>query len=52
MTKTYCEKIQKVFAKCKNTLKDSFQLEDYEEEGFISLAYLKEVFTNLELNLD
>lgn len=50
--KTYNEQIQKIMKHCKGTLKDSFQLEDYEEEGFITLSYLKEVFETLDLKLD
>ncbi len=31
---------------------DSFQLEDYSEEGTVSLKYLKEVFVTLDIKLE
>jgi hypothetical protein len=48
----YNEKIQKVLSSCKNTLKDTLQLEDYEEEGTISLGAFKEGFVTLDIKLD
>jgi len=40
----YNDKIQKLLFSCKNTLKDTLQLEDYEEEGVITVSALKEAF--------
>jgi len=39
-------------ASCKNTLKETIQLEDYEEEGVITLAGLKEAFETMDIDLD
>jgi hypothetical protein len=41
-----------VLSSCKNTLKDTLQLEDYEEEGTISLGAFKEGFVTLDIKLD
>ena len=37
---------------CKNTLKETIQLEDYEEEGYITSAALKECFVTLDIDID
>jgi hypothetical protein len=36
---------------CKNTLKDTLQLEDYEEEGIVTLGAFREAFVTLDINL-
>jgi len=46
------EKVIRALQSCKNTLKDTIELEDYEEEGFIPLSTLKEAFVTLDINLD
>ena len=48
----YNDKIQKLLASCKNTLKDTLQLEDYEEEGVITVSALKEAFQTLDIDID
>lgn len=42
----------KLLSGCKGTLKDTIQLEDYEEEGIIELGALKECFTTLDIDID
>ena len=37
---------------CKSTLKDTLQLEDYEEEGFVNLGAFKEAFVTLDIGID
>ena len=48
----YNDKIQKLLFSCKNTLKDTLQLEDYEEEGVITVSALKEAFQTLDIDID
>ena len=33
-------------------MKDAIELEDYEEEGLVSLSALKEAFNTIEVNID
>ena len=46
------DKLQKLLASCRNTLKETIQLEDYEEEGVITVAALKESFETMDIDLD
>jgi len=41
-----------VLEKSKGALKDAFQLEDFEEEGVVSLKQLKDIFRALQPKLD
>ena len=41
--------IQKELIPCRDTLKETLELEDYEEEGAIPVGAFKEAFTTLEL---
>ena len=41
--------IQKELIPCRDTLKETLELEDYEEEGAIPVSAFKEAFTTLEL---
>ena len=50
--KSATEKIQKVLRICKDTLKETIQLEDYEESGFVNLSALKEAFQTLDIEMD
>jgi hypothetical protein len=47
--KKYQEKISKILGACKSSLRECIELEDYESEGFVSYAQLKECFETLEL---
>jgi hypothetical protein len=42
----------KVFTKCKSTLKDTLQLEDYEDDGTVPVSAFKEAFDTLDIKLD
>ena len=42
----------KIFAKCKGTLKDTLQLEDYEDNGCIPLSAFQESFETLDIKVD
>lgn len=46
------DKILKLLSSCKNTLKETIKLEDYEEEGIITVAALKEAFETMDIDLD
>jgi hypothetical protein len=37
---------------CKATLKDTIQLEDYEDEGILPITVIKEAFVTLDLDID
>lgn len=39
-----------MLAKCKDTLKETIQLEDYEEEGVISTSAFREAFSSLSID--
>jgi hypothetical protein len=40
-----------LFSKCKETLKDSLSLEDYNDEGVVPLSAFEEAFSNLEIDV-
>ncbi len=46
------ENLIKLLAGCKDTLKETIQLEDYEEEGIINVNALKESFETLGIDID
>ena len=37
---------------CKGTLKDTFESEDYNEDGYLPIEMIKESFETLDLNVD
>jgi hypothetical protein len=41
--------VQKELGQCRDTLKETVELEDYEEEGAITVAAFKEAFSTLDL---
>jgi hypothetical protein len=45
------KRIQKLLLTCRDTLKETLELEDYEEDGAIPYTALKEAFVTLELDL-
>jgi hypothetical protein len=49
--KKYTEGLSKLFSKCKETLKDSLQLEDYNDEGVVPVSAFDEAFSNLDINV-
>ncbi|CDW71575.1 UNKNOWN [Stylonychia lemnae] len=46
------EALTKLFQKCKGTLRDSLQLEDYEDDGTVPLSAFNEAFDNLDISID
>ena len=46
------DKAVKLFGSCKGTLKETLQLEDYDEEGVLPLSGIKEAFETLDLEVD
>jgi len=50
--KKYNDILIKKFSKCKETLRDTLQCEDYDEEGVVPLTAFQETFETLEINLD
>jgi hypothetical protein len=52
ITKKLTDKAKTLLAPCKDTLKETLQLEDYEEEGIISLPGFKEALQALSLDDD
>lgn len=50
--KKLTDTLAKTFEKCKGTLKEALQMEDYEDEGAINVASFKEAFDSLEIELD
>lgn len=46
------QKIQKLLGSCKDTLRETFSLEDYEEEGVVSIGAIKEAFTTLDIQIE
>eukprot|EP00347_Sterkiella_histriomuscorum_P007882 403347201 len=49
LIKSYQERLQKLIVPCKETLKETFQMEDYEETGLLTLAQFKESLETLDL---
>jgi hypothetical protein len=47
--KRYSEQLVKLFGPCKGTFKETVMLEDYENEGTVTLAALKEAIETIEL---
>ena len=45
------ESVKQLFVGCRNTLKETIQLEDYEEEGVVTFAALKDAFQTLEIDV-
>jgi hypothetical protein len=45
------EQAAKTFAKCKETLKDTLQLEDYNDDETVPLSAFKEAFSTLDLKV-
>ena len=43
------KKVQKELTQCRDTLKETLELEDYEEEGAIPVSAFKEAFSTLDL---
>lgn len=37
---------------CKETLKDTLESEDYEDEGFLPMGAIKECFVTLDIDID
>jgi len=52
LIKKYNDKISKIFGSFKGTLKETILLEDYEEQGVISMSALKECFETLDIDID
>ena len=50
--KKFNEQLTKLFARCKETLRDTLQLEDYEDEGVVPYSAFDEAFSTLDLKLD
>ncbi|CDW75040.1 UNKNOWN [Stylonychia lemnae] len=50
--KQYQERIAKALQPCKESFKECLQMEDYEEEGILSIGQIKECFETLELLSD
>ena len=46
------EEAIKHLSNCRGTLKDTLQLEDYEEEGVVPLGAIKEAFVTLDIELE
>jgi len=49
--KRYTESLTKLFSKCKETLKDTLQLEDYEDDGTVPISAFQEAFSTLDLEI-
>ena len=47
--KSYQERLQKIIHPCKETFKETLQMEDYEESGVLNLPQLKECLETLDL---
>jgi hypothetical protein len=52
LIKKYNDILIKLMGPCKNTVKDTLQLEDYDMEGFIPIGAIKESFVTLDIELD
>lgn len=52
LAKKYTDILTKILHPCKNTLKDTLMLEDYDEEGTIPIGAMKEAFITLEVDID
>lgn len=50
--KRLTEQLTRRLAKCKETLRDALQLEDYNDEGVVPVQAFDEAFTNLDIELD
>ena len=48
-TQQLTKKVQKELTQCRDTLKETLELEDYEEEGAIPVSAFKEAFSTLDL---
>ncbi len=52
MTASLVKQVQKLLAPCRDTLKETLELEDYEEEGALSVGSFKEAFSTLDIDID
>jgi hypothetical protein len=48
-TQALTKKVQKLLTPCRDTLKETVELEDYDEEGAIPVSALKESFATLDI---
>lgn len=51
-TQACIKRVQKLLAGCRETLRETLELEDYNEEGSIPVSAFKESFINLEIEAD
>jgi hypothetical protein len=51
LIKKYNDIIVKLLGTCKNTVRDTLMLEDYDEEGTIPIGAIKESFVTLDIEL-
>lgn len=49
-TQALTKRVQKLLSPCRDTLKETVELEDYDEEGAIPLSALKESFATLDIH--
>jgi len=50
--KRYNDSLTKLFSRCKETLKETLQLEDYEDEGVIPYSAFEEAFSALDIDIN
>lgn len=51
-TQANTKRVQKALAACRDTLRETLELEDYDEEGAIPASAFRESFKTLDLDLD
>ena len=51
-TQSFIKRVQKVLNSCRDTLKETLELEDYDEEGAIPVSAFRESFQTLDIQME